>query len=313
MNFTNILGTISYLTCFKLLFILALFFLNIYIYFSEPKKTNVLESGINTENIKFILRKIVYFTGAYASYLTIKGANYNTIEKVQMLEEFGKQINSYKEERLNLLKEAQKESIARMNLEELVETLNNRDNKILSKVTELQNIRGNPDKFREVESKLDYEVKTRDFELKNWLRDHPEYAEAIKAFHPENHSVEQSSSQLTDTSARSLAEAKDEEINKSFIFAFFMENFENMDSLGKFCITLLLGNSLLVSSLSSIIFVLYGDYLIEKYQLEVKFPKLAKIISYRRKFQRYYLIFDALSVISIILVQVLFCIAILLQ
>jgi hypothetical protein len=91
-----------------------------------------------------------------------------------------------------------------------------------------------------------------------------------------------------------------------------MENFEKLDSLGKLSVTLLLGNSLLVSSLSSIIFVLYGDYLIEKYQLEVKFPKLAKIISYRRKAQKYSLIFNALSVISIILVQVILCFAILL-
>ena len=71
MNFTNInpiaIGTISYFTCFKLLFILALFFLNIYLYFSEPKfkKTSVLESGINPEKITKILRQIVYFSGAY--------------------------------------------------------------------------------------------------------------------------------------------------------------------------------------------------------------------------------------------------------
>lgn len=225
------------------------------------------------------------------------------------------EIKSVQEERSRLIKETHKENIARMNIEELVQTLNNRDNKILSLnlVEDLKKkYREDPTKIKEVELRLDYEVETRKIELKNWKIDHPEYVEALKAFHPEDISVGQSSSQLKDTSARSLEEAKDEEINKSFIFAFFMENFENMDSISKLCVTLLLGSSLLVSSLSSIIFVLYGDYLIEKYQLEVKFPKLAKIIYYRRKFQRYYLIFDALSVISIILVQVILCTAILL-
>jgi hypothetical protein len=75
MNFTNNLGaavSFSYLTCFKLLIILALFFLNIYLYLKVPKKTNVLESGNNTKKIQKILKKIVYLSGASIYFIIMK-------------------------------------------------------------------------------------------------------------------------------------------------------------------------------------------------------------------------------------------------
>ena len=62
MNFTNIIGTISYLTCFKLLFILALFFLHLYLYFSEPKEYAIKECGLNDKiKIKDILSACSYY------------------------------------------------------------------------------------------------------------------------------------------------------------------------------------------------------------------------------------------------------------
>ena len=51
----------------------------------------------------------------------------------------------------------------------------------------------------------------------------------------------------------------------------------------------LLLNSLVLSYVVSIILVLYGDYLIKRFDLEHKYPKLAKFIEVRRKLQNYYL------------------------
>jgi hypothetical protein len=51
----------------------------------------------------------------------------------------------------------------------------------------------------------------------------------------------------------------------------------------------LLFNSLILSYTISIILVLYGDYLIKRFDLENKYPKLAKLIKIRRQMQNYYL------------------------
>jgi len=51
----------------------------------------------------------------------------------------------------------------------------------------------------------------------------------------------------------------------------------------------LLLNSLVISYVVSIILVLYGDFLIKRFDLDNKYPKLAKFIEIRRKLQNFYL------------------------
>jgi hypothetical protein len=74
---------------------------------------------------------------------------------------------------------------------------------------------------------------------------------------------------------------------------------------------LLFLNSAIISGLISIVFIFYGDYLINKFQLEIKFPKLAKIIQLRRKFQKYYLILSILLILSGSLSQIIFSLIVL--
>jgi hypothetical protein len=50
----------------------------------------------------------------------------------------------------------------------------------------------------------------------------------------------------------------------------------------------ILGKSVILSALISIIFVFYGNIFIEKYNLENKYPRLWKIIQLRQKYQKYY-------------------------
>ena len=48
-------------------------------------------------------------------------------------------------------------------------------------------------------------------------------------------------------------------------------------------------NGLALNYVFNIILVLYGDYLIKRFDLENKYPKLAKFIQLRRKLQNFYL------------------------
>lgn len=62
-------------------------------------------------------------------------------------------------------------------------------------------------------------------------------------------------------------------------------------------------------SIASIVFIFYGDILIRYYKLEERFPKLAKFIQLRRKFQQYYFVIDVslmvIALLSIIYVNLL--------
>lgn len=84
----------------------------------------------------------------------------------------------------------------------------------------------------------------------------------------------------------------DHDINKSSIISFDFDLQTFLDSLSQeelLALGSLLFNSLVLSYVVSIILVLYGEYLIKRFDLENKYPKIAKFIEIRRKLQNYYL------------------------
>jgi hypothetical protein len=84
-------------------------------------------------------------------------------------------------------------------------------------------------------------------------------------------------------------------INFDFYFYFYsaiewFEWYECFWGVQKLAIFLILSKSLILSALTSVVFIHYGDILIEKYDLVNKYPKLAKFIELRQKYQKYYFI-----------------------
>lgn len=61
------------------------------------------------------------------------------------------------------------------------------------------------------------------------------------------------------------------------------------------------GSLIILFSLFSIISIFYGEFLIQKFSLEIKFPKLAKFIQLRRKFQQFYLLINTLIIFIVII------------
>lgn len=62
------------------------------------------------------------------------------------------------------------------------------------------------------------------------------------------------------------------------------------------------GSLFILTALFSIISIFYGDYLIKKFNLENKLPRLAKFIQLRRKFQQYYILLDVIISMIILLI-----------
>jgi len=110
------------------------------------------------------------------------------------------------------------------------------------------------------------------------------------------------------------------EIKESVIaFPFFnlfpkgtIEWFESLIVIKKIAVCLIISKSVIFSALISIIFIFYGNILIEKYDLENRYPKLAKLIQLRQKFQKYYFKFYCGLILMAVLTEVIFSVAILL-
>ena len=104
-----------------------------------------------------------------------------------------------------------------------------------------------------------------------------------------------------------------DEIQKSAIFDFeaLMTFIDSIDIFYRIAIFMLIFKAIIISSTISIVFVLYGDFLIVKYDIEKRFPKLAKIIQIRRRLQRYYLILSISWILLASFTEILFCISVL--
>lgn len=103
--------------------------------------------------------------------------------------------------------------------------------------------------------------------------------------------------------------------SSSFSITSFYSKFEDyINSLSLFemmCAVNLVMNYLALNYTIHIIFIMYGDYLIIRFKLETKYPRLAKWIKFRRTLQSYYLKICFGMLIFSILPQIIFNISIL--
>lgn len=102
-------------------------------------------------------------------------------------------------------------------------------------------------------------------------------------------------------------------VDKSSLFDldWLHSKFEYLDILGKISLSFLMLHSVILSCLITKILILYGNFLIKKFNLNEKYPKLAKFIELRIKFQRYYLIFIFTFIFIVLFTDILFLVAIL--
>lgn len=105
---------------------------------------------------------------------------------------------------------------------------------------------------------------------------------------------------------KALSESNKKESKEYLIISSPMENYEALDLLGKIAVGFLLLNYALFNCFITLVFILYGNYLIEKFDLESRYPKLVTWINLRKKFQRYFLIFSLSGIGVIILIQFTF-------
>ena len=73
-------------------------------------------------------------------------------------------------------------------------------------------------------------------------------------------------------------------------------------SLMEICLIINISSCVFIlTCIISILFAISGNYLIDKFSLEQKLPKLSKVIQLRVKFQRYYVFINSVYIILAIL------------
>ena len=80
---------------------------------------------------------------------------------------------------------------------------------------------------------------------------------------------------------------------------------ENLEPIPKIVVSIILLNSVKLVSITSIIFIYYGEYILKILNIENRYPKLANIIKLRRKLQSYNIFFYLSMLIFITIVEAL--------
>ena len=70
------------------------------------------------------------------------------------------------------------------------------------------------------------------------------------------------------------------------------------------CLSNAIGFLIILGAFTSIVIILFGDYLISKLQLETRYPRLAKLIQIRQKVNKYYIIYNILFIYFIVIAYI---------
>src|SRR5260221_1775524 len=317
----------------KFSFVLFLFILNIYLIFTHKKEefttnkeTPTLLAGIGNKSFKRFFNNFVLFGGYLSALITVKN-EYKNIQlgKLdQLLEaertEIRKSIDQDREGHQNLLTSVEntREDLLKLHIEKA---------KILGQNDRLltlhNSIKNNIVSYQE--KSIDPATKLSDLGILDQLikQDTSKFGEELNylilqignPLDPPLLGVDEVSSSTSPQREEgdaldNLKDLKESSVLNYNIFT-KLDWFEGLNRFKKIAVCLVLGKSIIFSALISIIFVFYGNILIEKYDLEHRYPTLAKVIQLSQKFQKYYLNHYCFLIISVILIEVAFAFAIL--
>jgi len=109
--------------------------------------------------------------------------------------------------------------------------------------------------------------------------------------------------------ANSSSSSSSSSSSNNYISFHFFDNLQqfinSLDMVQTLAVMHISGSIVILLSLYSIICIFFGNSLIDYFDLENRFPKLAKFIKLRRTFQKYYLMIN-IGLISIILIIIIY-------
>jgi archaellum component FlaC len=321
----------------KAVFVLFLFFLSIFLYFFTPlpPAPKVQESAIFNKTFKNI---ILYGSAAatfFGTGLAVKSEilsgkldilNKELLAKSDLLTKTIDDLSKVQSELKSLGDSKYYANLQINRLNNQYNTLKSSTKSILEEALALRDIIDNPD-FT-VSEKIS---KIRDFKNTSifFERDLGEFKKLSDKLSLESPSLSPAESIPSESIASSSSPyasiasspnpvtSASSEINKDSIKEVYKANiinwdwFETLSSWEKLAVSLLLSKSIIFSALLGIIFNFYGDFLLNRFNIESRFPKLASVIKLRRTFSKYYFFVDCSLILGVIFLEVIFSLFIL--
>jgi hypothetical protein len=303
----------SLLSFFKYFVLFLLILLNLgllYVEYLDNKNNKKLDYMIQSAawpiNSRNILVTLSSAASAYQTYLTINSEHIDTNKQQQLETELFNSIEKYKEIRDNNL-------LQNLNIEAQI-------NRISLNTSELNNIKNlksditkqikiNEDKNLPDDNSVSNEILTLKSHILNLELEESRVLKALTEStnglikfsekdgidHIEGNNVNPFSLppqcdgrgiqnvNLNNNDGEAL------EIKKSMIINLdeLLDKFDNFDGITKLAFTMVLNSSVMLSIIFTLISNIYGNYLIEKFNLEKKYPKIAFLINYRKKVSKY--------------------------
>jgi hypothetical protein len=317
---------------FKISFILFLFIINIYLILThDPEKTlskedkqqgEIIQAGFNNKKFKGWLGTLSTFGGFVATYITLK----NEFKDIQI----GKLDQLMKEDRDNIRRSIDKD---REELQGLVDTINSKREELQKLYGEQTKIFGSNDRLLTLHNSIKdkvhsfkdksidpdaklYELGVLDQLIKLDVNKFTKEIDSLIASQVEPTLSDGSNDPTTSKNEEEVIDSQaTSDLKESSVFNFdifyYLDWFESLNGIKKLAISLIISKSVIFSALLSIIFIFYGDILIKKYDLENKYPKLAYIIQLRREFQKIYFKYNCFLILSVIIIEVIFALAVL--
>jgi hypothetical protein len=69
---------------------------------------------------------------------------------------------------------------------------------------------------------------------------------------------------------------------------------------------MMFSNYMILSSLFGLTINLYGNYILDRFKLENRFPRIAFIIKYRKKTSKYYVVINIILIATLCLINIMF-------
>jgi hypothetical protein len=310
----------SFLNFLKIIFFIAFLLVNLSLLYLEyldkknnnnnKEKTMVMQKGMGAE-VKKICTSLITGLGVYSAILTIKNENRDRLREQKEREAFEIAQNEVRK-----LKDQNSSNnlIQRIHIDNINKNYNNldtiRDNRSeveKAVLAERDKVKWDTDTKNDPETnlvllRLTNKLKELDRQETTELKDLAQNIKKAQIF------AHQISKQEDEVTILDMLNAK-----KSSVFNLdeIWTNFESLSGLLKVANLMIFSNCIILWCLFGVILNLYGDYLLDRFNLAEKYPRVALIINYRRKLSKYYILSNLFLIISMCVLNIILGVSIL--
>ncbi len=302
----------SILGFFKIIFLILFLLINLGLLYSEylenknKDNPNYIKNGIGSE-LKKIATTFISAASLYSAFITIK----NEHQKIEKEAEFRKEISKANEATKKISDEKTANNFShRLNLERIEKDYNELDKIIKAKSELTKTIQEKKVNFERGDKSISQEM-IRNEEMK--IVELVLLEDKAKNTMQKNiaKGVKFSKEVSNENNESKILEMINEKKSTIFDLDDLLANFDSLNGISKLACSMILSSSIILWCIFGIILNFYGNYLLDRFNLEERYPKIALFINYRRKVSKYYIMSNFLLIISMCLINVIFGISIL--